>query len=809
MLNNYIKIAFRNIMRQKGYSFINISGLGVGMAACILILLNVQDELSYDKYHDKSDRIYRVTREWKNADGETSLHLGHVAPPFAPLLKNDFEGIVLNAVRFNSGYGPLMSYGDTKIVENRYFWVDADVFEVFSWEMINGDPQSALVEPNSLVLTQTTAKKYFKDEDPLGKTMTFNNFGFEVEMKVTGVVEDVPLNSHFKFDILASFQTLENFIGAQNMMSNFGSNNYATYLLFPEGYNIEDFRSQLPDFSEKHLGPTNSGAPVWDRNQLHLMKIGDIHLHSHLDSEIEANSDIAYVYIFAIIAILTLVIACINFMNLATAKSARRAQEVGLRKVMGAFRMALVRQFITESILFAILALVLAIGIVYLALPTFNDFISKDLSLDLTENLFVLFLLIGITIFVGVVAGSYPAFYLSSFQPASILKGEHKSTRRTVNLRSILVVLQFCISIVLIIGVGIVQDQLEYMRTKKLGFDQDNMLILPSNQQIYDKFESIKQQLEAKDGIIDVTLASRIPSGRLLDSQGAQAEIDGEIKRINFRIADIHVDHDYLTNFGVDFVAGRNFDHDIASDSSQAFILNEAAVSAIGWESPEVAIDKQFNYGNRQGGRIIGVVKDFHFESLHQPIAPIVFFVTSGRNSSVAIRVKPGKEEEILDYVREQWSFLNPGFPFTFSWVDESFSQQYANEDNFEKIVKYFSILAVVIASLGLFGLASYTAEQRIKEIGIRKVMGASVAQIITLLTKGFTKLVIIAFLIAIPIAYYFMEMWLQAFAYSGEIQVTAFLYAGILALIIAWITVVSQTLKAALTNPVDSIRYD
>ena len=294
-----------------------------------------------------------------------------------------------------------------------------------------------------------------------------------------------------------------------------------------------------------------------------------------------------------------------------------------------------------------------------------------------------------------------------------------------------------------------------------------------------------------------------------MDSQGAQAEVDGEIKRINFRIADIHVDHDYLTNFGVDFVAGRNFDHDIASDSSQAFILNEAAVTAIGWESPEVAIDKQFNYGNRQGGRIIGVVKDFHFESLHQPIAPIVFFVTSGRNSSVAIRVKPGMEEEILDYAREEWSFLNPGFPFTFSWVDENFSQQYANEDNFEKMVKYFSILAVVIASLGLFGLASYTAEQRFKEIGIRKVMGASVAQIMTLLTKGFTKLVIIAFFFAIPIAYYFMDLWLQAFAYSGEIQVTAFLYAGILALIIAWITVVSQTLKAALANPVDSIRYD
>ncbi len=810
MLKNYVKIALRNMMRQKGYSFINISGLGIGMAACILILLFVQDELSFDKYHDKYEDIYRVTREWRNSDGETSLHLGHVAPPYGPLLKNDFPGVVLNAVRFQSGYNPLMKVDDKEIVESRFFFVDADVYEVFSWKMSSGDPSTALTEPNTLVLTESAAEKYFGNENPVGKSMTYNNFGAELEMKVTGVMQDVPLNSHFGFDMLASFKTVENFMGGpQNLMSNFGSNNYSTYLLFPEGYNIEDFKAELPDFQERHRGPTNSGVPVWDRNRLHLWNISDIHLHSNLDSEIEANSDIAYIYIFTIIALLTLIIACINFMNLSTARSAKRSQEVGLRKVMGAQKIALIRQFITESVIFAIMGLVLALVLVAAALPSFNDFVGKALAIDIVGNSFVLVLLIGITIFVGFIAGSYPAFFLSAFEPASILKGGHKSVGKKLNLRSVLVVVQFCISILLIIGVGVVQDQLEYMRTKDLGFKKENMLVLPSSGQIYNQFESVQRQLEQHPGIIDVTLASRVPSGRLLDSQGATAEIDGEMKMITFRIADIHVDHDYLSNFGVEFVAGRNFDRNIASDSTLSFVLNESAVRAIGWESAEEAIDKQFNYGSRTGGRIIGVVKDFHFESLHQPIAPIVFLVTSGRNSNIAVRINADQEEEVLAFLQEQWSYLRPGFPFNYSYVDDDFSQQYADEDRLERMVKYFSALAVIIASLGLFGLASFVTEQRIKEIGIRKVMGASVMQVLLLLTRGFTSLVAIAFIIAAPVAWFVMDWWLGNFAYRGDIQVTAFLIAGSLALIISWSTVASQTIKAAISNPVDAIRYE
>jgi len=808
MLKNYIKIAFRNMLRQKVYSIINVSGLGIGMAACILILLFVQDELSYDKYHDKSERIYRVTREWKNPDGETSLHLGHVAPPFGPLLKNDFPGVVMNAIRFLSD-NPLMTVEEKQIVENRFFYADPDIFDVFSWQMITGDPKTVLEEPNSLVITRSTAERYFGDKDPVGKVMKYNNYGMEMDMKVTGVVEDTPLNSHFQFDIICSFRTVENFFGIENLMSNYGSNNYATYLLFPEGYDIEEFKSQLPDFMEKHRGPTQSGVPVWNTNQLHMWPITDIHLHSNLDSEIEQNSDIAYIYIFTIIALLTLLIACINFMNLSTARSAKRSLEVGLRKVMGAYRIAVIRQFISESVIYSLLGLAFAVIIVLVSLQYFNEFVDKELSLNILDNMFVLSVLVGITLFTGFVAGSYPAFYLSSFQPATILKSGHKTKGSKFNLRSVLVVFQFFISIVLIIGVGVVQDQLKYMKSKDLGFNKESMVVLPSSGQIYNKFSSVKQQLEEHPGIINATLSSRVPSGRLLDSQGATAEIDDEMTPITFRIADIHVDHEYLPNLGIEFVAGRNFDRNIHSDSTMAFVLNEEAVKQIGWASPEDAIDKQFNYGQRQGGRIIGVVKDFHFESLHQPIVPIIFLVTTGRNNSVLIRLKEGQVDETMAFLREQWSYLRPGFPFTSYFVDQNFDLQYANEDKLEKIVKYFSALAVVIAALGLFGLASFIAESRIKEIGIRKVMGASVIQILVLLTKGFTSLVLISFVLALYPAWYFMDQWLDNCAYRGTIQPTVFVGAGLLAVIIAWITVGSQTLKAASANPVDSIKYE
>lgn len=790
--------------RNKVFTFINVSGLAIGMAACMLILLFVQDELSYDSYHDNSDRIYRVTREWKNADGETSLHLGHVAPPFGPLISNDFEGIVEHTVRFLND-DPLMTYteGDKKIEEERFFFVEANVFDVFSYEMLDGDPETALKEPNSLVLTASTAQKYFGDENPMGKTLNYDNV---MDMKVTGIVADVPHNSHFQFDILCSFQTVENFFGRERLMQNYGSNNYSTFLLLKEGYDPKDLEAKFPDFLDKHMGQTN-GIDASQRNRLHLWALTDIHLHSNLDSEIEANSDIVYVYIFSIIAALILLIACFNFINLSTAQSSKRAKEVGLRKVIGAHRMTLVRQFLTESLVLSLLALGVALVLVHTVLPAFNNFLQRDLAMNYANNGFTLMLLVGITLISGLVAGSYPAFYLSAFQPSTILRGDTVSGKRSP-LRSMLVVMQFAISIALIIGVGIVQDQLEFVRTKPLGFDKEDLVVLPINSEIYNKYESLKTQWLSQPGISDVTISSRVPSGRLLDSQNCKAEIDGEMENINLRIADIHVGHDYFNTYNMEFVAGRNFDRRLASDSTEAFILNESSVEAIGWASAEDAIDKKFNYGMRQG-RIVGIVKDFHFENLRQEIAPMAFFITSGRANVVSMRVHGTARAETLQYLEDQWAFLRPGFPFTPYMVEDRFNEQYSEDERLGKVIAGFSLLAVIIAALGLFGLASYTAEQRTREIGIRKVLGASVSQILILLTKRFTLLVIIGFILAAALSTYFMDWWLESFAYATQLNMSSFLFAGLAAIFIAWFTVAYHSLKAATGNPVEAIRQE
>ena len=505
------------MLGQKAYSFINIAGLATGMAACILILLFIHDELSYDKYHEKSDQIVRVSRAWKNIDGETSLHLGHVAPPFAPLLKNDFDGIVLNAVRFLN-YTALIGYREKKIQEREFYFVDHDVFDVFSWKMIQGDAKTALKAPNSLVITQSIAKKYFGDEDPIGKVLNFENH--QADMKVTGVMENIPGNSHFSVDFLCSFKTLEDFFGLENLMSNWGSNNYSTYLLLPEGYNYMELQARLGGFLDTHLSMGSDGTKPSEYNELTLWPITDIHLHSHLDSEIGENGDITYIYIFTIIALLTLTIACINFMNLSTARSVKRGKEVGLRKVMGAFRTTIIRQFLMESILFAVISLALAVVIVHLMLPWFNNFVQKELSLIQNNSLFIFYLLLGITLFVGFLAGSYPALFLSKFQPINILKGPRKPNRNGFNLRSVLVVIQFCISTGLIISVGLIQEQLQYMRTKPLGFNKDNVLVLPVSEEIYNQYESVKARLLQQPGINSVTITTRVPSGRLLDSGG-------------------------------------------------------------------------------------------------------------------------------------------------------------------------------------------------------------------------------------------------------------------------------------------------
>ncbi|MEM8965017.1 MAG: ABC transporter permease [Bacteroidota bacterium] len=803
MLRNYLKIALRNLARYKQMTLINILGLAVGMTACILILLFVQYELSYDRYHEKADRIYRISRQFLNPDGAVNLHLGHLAPPFEPLLAEDFSGIIQQSARLFSG-NPLITYevGNKQIIENDFFFAEPEFFNIFTFPFIEGDPITALNAPNSLVLTESTAKKYFGNEDPIGKILNFDN---EIDMKVTGVVKDVPNNSHFRFTMLCSFVTLENYFGQEYMTSNWGSNNFSTYILLPEGYNSEELQAQFPSFIDKHL-TGNSDVPASQWTALQLWPLTNIHLYSQLDTEIEANGNIAYVYIYTIIALFILVIACINFINLTTARATRRAKEVGVRKVMGAEKSSLIGQFLSESVLVSLFALTLAVLLVTLALPYFTDFVDKQLSFDILGNPFLLLLLVGIILAVGIIAGSYPAFYLSAFQPARILRSSRGSQRGNSLLRSGLVVTQFVISIALVIGVITVERQLDYVKSKPLGFNQENLVVLPVNEKIYNQYEELKAQLLNQPGILDVTLSSRVPSGRLNDSQGGQVEVSGEMKNLDFRLADVSVDHDFVNSFGIELTAGRNFDITRASDSTEAFIVNESAVRAIGYASSEEAIDKKISYGGRQG-YIIGVTKDFHFESLHQSIAPIIFYITSRQVYNLTARVHASAMDETISYLKEQWSYLRPGFPFDYYTIGDRFQGQYDDEDRLGQIVQFFSLLAIFIAALGLIGLASYTAEQRVKEVGIRKVLGASVSQLLLLLTQSFSKLIFVAFLIACPLAYFVMNYWLDTFAYQDTLSVWSFILAGVAALLVAGVTVGSQTFRTATQNPVESLR--
>lgn len=810
MFKNYIKIAIRNLIKSPGYSFINIFGLALGITAFVLILLFISDELSYDKYHENSDDIYRVSREWLNPDGETSLHLGHVAPPFAELIKEDYPDDVLNAVRFFD-ISPLLSAGDKHLVQDRFFFADPEIFEVFSWEVIDGDLSTALQSPDGIVLTETMAKVYFGDQNPIGQALDFSYQGVEAVFQVNGVIADVPQNSHFKFDFLASMAPVTSFYGGyEAMMQNFGSNNFSTYLLLSDQTNPDELEAKFADLMNKNF-PSNmfdEGVQASDFMMLNLMPLTDIHLHSQLDSEIEANGNIEYVYIYIAVAIFILLIACINFMNLSTARSARRASEVGLRKVMGANRTSLIKQFMGESFLLAFLALILGVVFVEVLLPYFNDFVNKDLVLNYLTDIKWTLGLIGIVTFIGLVAGSYPALFLSSFQPAVVLKGSFKAGGAHEWFRSGLVVVQFTISITLIASMGVVFNQLDYVQSKELGFEKENIAVIGVSPEIESNYVDIRNRLLQQPGVIDVSMQSRVPSGRLLDSQNGTFELNDEIITIDFRIADIHVSHNFLDLFGLELAAGRSFDINLASDSTEAFILNESSINRLGYGSAEEAIGKQFNYGSRQGF-ITGVVQDFHFESLHQSIAPIVFVVSGGRNNTVAVKFREAYKEETISFIENQWAIYLPNYPFDYSLIEDEFNQQYEGERTLGEVFAYFAFLAIIIAALGLFGLASFTIQQRVKEIGIRKVLGASVVQIVFLLSTNFAKLVLLAFVIATPVAYYTMQQWLQNFAYAEPISVWIFIMGGGIALAIALLTISYQAIKSALLNPAHTLKSE
>lgn len=801
MLKNYLLIAYRNMIRGGFYSVLNILGLAIGLACFFLIALFVKDELSYDRFHSKHDRIYRVIGILElEGQGEQSSSCPF---PVAPALANDYPNLIEHAVRFFNFQDPqhTLKVGETRINESRIFLADSNVFEVFDFPLEEGDRTKALNEPNTIVLTRTLAVKYFGHEDPMGKTIKFDGVR---DLMVTGILGEVPQQSHMHFDALISFSTLRSMMG--NQQKNWVWNPNWTYVLLKDGVKPEQLEQAFPAFVNKYY-------PDFLKPQVtHLLQpLTDIHLHSKYSYEIEPNSDISLVYIFSVIGIFILLIACINFMNLATARSANRAKEVGVRKVAGADRVQLIRQFLSESMLLTGIAILLSLLIAQLLLPVFNTISGKQISASAFATPLLLLFLLVIGLATGLLAGIYPAFYLSSFQPVDVLKGKLSSGSRNVLLRRALVVLQFTISVSLIIGTGMVYFQLRYLRSAPLGFDKEQVLMLPVRPPMAKMFDPFIQDLKSQEGIVNVATMNDVV-GKHHNTHEYNYKGMQPGKWIYY--PSLLVSEDFVPLMNMQLVAGRNFSKAFPRDDSLAVIVNEAMVKHMRWGSPEQALGQQM-FTPTGTERVVGVVKDFHFESLHTPLGPFVLDMPHKVwkpywTRYIAVKLKAGADmPATIKAIGNLWNNYSQEFPFDYFFLDDDLDMQYKAQENLARLIAYFSVLAVIIACLGLFALASYSAEQRTKEIGIRKVMGASVMHISTLLSVDFLKLVLIAVIIAWPLSWYALHVWLEGFAFRTEMSWMLFLLSGIAALLIAWLTVLFQSLKAAWSDPVKSLRYE
>ena len=804
MFKNYLTVAFRSLMKHKVYSTINVIGLAIGIACVVLILLFVKDELSYDAYHENASQIYRVTLEWHYANTPTKYHASTSAN-LASLLLNDVPG-VKHAVRFVPSWhwskALYIKSENDSFYEDQGYFVDADIFNIFTFPFLKGDPETALKEPFSIVITDQLSRRYFGNQDPLGKTLTVQD---TLAFKVTGVLAPIPSHSHFTFDFLISFDTLKSldYIGVRPKYVRFGNLGFYTYILLAESASADVVASQVHEITRRYI-------PEWEAKNktrfYHMLQpLSDIHLHSsHLFFDISSHGSVIYIYTFSSIAVLVLLIACINFMNLATARSVNRAKEVGIRKVVGAYRKQLIRQFLGESVLISVVALCIAVGFIELSAPIFSELTEKNLKLF--EDGWITLSLIGLVVVVGFIAGSHPAFVLSKFEPVAVLKGALKSDSRGLWMRKSLVAFQFIITITLIISTLVVYKQLNHMKTKELGFTKDQIAVinLRQNPDLQRRFEAMKAEFLKHPGVHHAAGSATIPGHFWNDINFRVNTQAGEEMK---RLVQQAVDPDYLETYGMNLVAGRNFSREFSTDEQEAFILNETAVAYLGWSTPQEALGKTLRWRSRSI-RLIGVVKDFHFSSLQRPIEPYIIRTGSRGIGYISLKVSTQDIKGTLSALETTWQRLVPGRPFEFFFLDEDFNRQYRSEERLGTIFNAFSMLAIVIACLGLLGLTSFTAQQRIKEIGIRKTLGASVTDIALMLSKEFMKPVIVASIISWPLAYYAMETWLRDFAYKINLDIGTFLLGGMLAVTIALSAVAYQAVKAALTNPVDALRY-
>lgn len=812
MIKNYFKVALRAILRNKLSSFINIFGLALAMMCAVLIFLYIKDELGYDRYHTKADRIYRVTRNFLSPDGSVNLHLGHVSPPFGPLLKNDFPDF--EEVARVRGSRLLVAYqenGEEKKTfnEDDAYYAEPEVFKIFTVSVVEGSPDKGLDDPFHIMLSQKTAQKYFGNESAVGKSLKIGN---QYDFVVSGVFENFPAQSHWHPDMLLSFSTLNDttLYGRRNLETNWGNNDFCTYVLAREPFDAQKIEKQFPAFLDKHMGvePAANGDPMpstW--TTLFLQKLTDIHLYSHLDSEVETNGNIDNIYMMGVIGVFITLIACFNFVNLSTARATKRAKEVGLRKVAGAFKTQLISQYLSESILVALFALVLSVAFAYVSLGWLNNFTGKTLSLDVLSQWPLLTGLISFAVVIGILAGIYPAFVVSSFKPALILKGQQSAGRGKGNLRKLLVVAQFSISIVLIIATMITFRQLQYLNNRELGYNKDQVVILRNYGDLASNYDAFHNELLKHASIKNASRSSRVPTARLLDHQGpAQVQKGDSLANTDVVIKNVQVDPDFFDTYQVPFVAGRNFSKSIKTDDSLAFIINEAAVKMIGM-TPEEILTKDFKYGGVKG-KVVGVVKDFHFESLHEGIIPVIFH-PGQFYSRISVKIAGNDVQQGLEQIEKTWREFLPHRPFEYKFLSMQYEQLYDAEQKQGQLFTLFSGLAILIACLGLFGLATFNTLQRVKEIGIRKVLGASIPSILTLLSKEIVSLIVIANLIAWPIAWYLMSQWLDTFAYRIDMDILIYLLSACVAVLIALITVSSQTIKAAMSNPANTLRYE
>lgn len=845
MFKNYLKVAVRSLRKHKGAAFINITGLAIGMACCLVVLLFMHEESNYDTYHTNDDRLYRLSLQvWGLSNPDDRGEVATTSILWGPTMKTDFPEVeeVARFVGLISERNPWQlraASSDRVFEEVNLLYAEPTAPQLFNWPLVQGDAATALAEPRSIVLTEEMAQKYFGDADPMGQTIVLDPRqrdsngqirDIQVDYTVTGVLKNIPRQSHFTFDFLVSFVDLNGIYGG-DVLTGAGMDTWYwrgriahTYLLMREGADIAAFEAKFPAFLEQYVGD-ETRSRGYDY-ALFLQNIGDIYLDGNMGGQIDPVGDARMMYMFAIVALFVLLIACVNFMNFATARSATRAREVGMRKVVGAHRNQLIYQFLGESVFTSVIALVVAIGLAWLTLPIFYGYVGKDFVFDPATSGFLVLMLVVVGLFVGIFSGSYPAFFLSKFKPALVLKGSFAKGSKGRMLRKGLVVFQFAISTFLIIATLTVYNQLNYMRTYDLGFDQERAIVLTPNtaRPLRVEYAAFRDELLRHPNIEAVTNSTGLPSmgggGDVYAERGTPAE-DGH------SFGEYFGDYNFFEVMGLELIAGRTFDESRPSDggfenedlgiTEFAVIVNEETVRRFGWGSPENALGKQIIRDPRSQdwmATVVGVMEDFHVESLHEPLSPGGIFLLNGTNGRMAfnyitIKVAPTDVAGSLDVIRETTQRIIPDAEFAYTFLDENFKEQYEEEERLSEVFTYISFLAIFIACLGLFGLAAFTAEQRTKEIGVRKVLGATVGGIIMLLSKDFVKLLVVSFLVAIPVGYFVADLWLQEFAYRISLGVGIFLFASLIALGIALLTVSYQAIRAAIANPVDALRYE